>query len=130
MAKITVVGGAVVVTSAVKLDDIKMIEKYRPAALVLTDEEGEPIFKVGTTNDTATINKYGVTFNSATHDDSKLATMTVGCLCDTGDNIKEIVADTIGVYVMTLNKLEDTLPAVISSIKAEKEAILSNITVI
>ena len=45
------------------------------------------------------------------------------------DNVKDVVADTIGAYVMTLNKLEETLPAVLEEIAAEKERILANITI-
>ena len=46
MAKITIAGDAAVVTSAMKLEDIKTIEKYRPKELVLKGgEDGkEPIF--------------------------------------------------------------------------------------
>ena len=39
MAKITIAGDAVVVTSALKLEDIKTIEKYRRNALVLKGGE-------------------------------------------------------------------------------------------
>lgn len=45
------------------------------------------------------------------------------------ENVKEVVADTVGAYVMTLNKLEATLPAVLDDIKAEKERIMNNITI-
>lgn len=129
MAKITIAGDAVVVTSALKLEDIKTIKKYRPGALVLMGgEDGkEPIFVLGVTNGTGSINQYGAAFGSETHDDQKLATMTL--ICRTEGDIKETVADTIGAYVMTLNKLEQTLPAVLQEITAEKEQILANITV-
>lgn len=39
MAKIVIAGDAVVVTSAMKLEDIKTIEKYRPKELVLKGGE-------------------------------------------------------------------------------------------
>ena len=39
MAKITIAGDAAVVTSAMKLEDIKTIEKYRPKELVLKGGE-------------------------------------------------------------------------------------------
>lgn len=130
MAKITIAGDAVVVTSAMKLEDIKTIAKYRPDALILKGgEDGkEPIFKLGVGTGAGSINKYGAEFGSATHDDEKLAVMTLICRADGGD-IKEAVADTIGSCVMTLNKLEATLPAVLDEIAAEKQEILSNITV-
>lgn len=130
MAKITIAGDAVVITSAVKLEDIKTVKKYRPAALTLMGgEEGkEPIFRLGVTEGAGNITKYGAEFGSETHDDEKKAVMTLICRADEGD-IKEIVADTIGAYVLNLNKIEETFPAVLQEIKAEKEQILSNITI-
>ena len=55
MAKITIAGDAAVVTSAMKLEDIKTIEKYRPKELVLKGgEDGkEPIFCLLYTSDAA-----------------------------------------------------------------------------
>ena len=50
MAKIMVAGDAVVVTSDMKLEDIKLVKKYRPEALTLFEGEGEekePVFKIG-----------------------------------------------------------------------------------
>lgn len=129
MAKIVIAGDAVVVTSAMKLEELKTIAKYRPAALVLKGgEDGkEPIFALGVTRGSGTINQYGAEFGAETHDEQKLATMTL--ICKTEGDIKEAVADSIGAYVATLNKLEATLPAVLQEIAAEKAQILNNITV-
>lgn len=131
MAKITIAGDAIVVTSAMKLEDIKTIQKYRPDALVLKGgEDGkEPIFKLGVTEGRGNINKYGAEFGSETHDDEKKAVMTLIFQSEGVTDIKEAVADTIGVYVLNLNKLEDTLPSVLTEIAAEKAQVLSNITV-
>ena len=61
MAKIVIAGDAIVVTSALKLEDIRAIEKYRPNELVLKGgEDGkEPIFAVGTTAGAGNINAVG-----------------------------------------------------------------------
>ena len=130
MAKITIAGKAIVVTSAFKLEDIKEIEKYRPEALILKGgEDGkEPIFRVCTSK-TGNINQFGAEFDSETHDEDKKATITMifrGC---GEDDVKAAVMDTVGRYVLNLNKVEETLPAVLSEIKTEKETILSNIAV-
>lgn len=132
MAKIVIAGNAVVVTSELRLEDIKTIKKYRPEALVLKGgEDGkEPIFKLGIAKEAGSITKYGAEFCSETHDAEKKAMMTLLYNGDDGDtNIKEAVADGIGAYVMTLNKLEATLPAVLEEIASEKEQIMDNITV-
>jgi len=130
MSKIVIAGEAVVVTSAIKLEDLRKIAKYRPDALVLKGgEDGkEPIFRVGVCNGTGKINKYGAEFGAETHDDAKLATITLVTDGLDGD-IRESVAEAIGASILNLNKLEESLPAVLAEIDAEKDAILSNITV-
>ena len=126
MAKITIAGDAAVVTSAMKLEDIKTIEKYRPKELVLKGgEDGkEPIFAVGTTNGAGNINSFG----AETRDDEKLACITLFLDGVTGD-VKDWVADRLGAAIINLNKLEEKLPAVLDEIAAEKANVLSNITV-
>lgn len=130
MAKITIAGDAIVITSSLKLEDIKTVEKYRPEALVLLDEDGEQVFRVGTTTGAGNITKYGAEFGSETRDDEKKAIMTLVFTCnDKSMSIKEVVADKIGAYVLNLSKVEDNIPAVLGEIKAEKERIMESITI-
>lgn len=131
MAKIVIAGDAVVVTSALKLEDIKTIAKYRPNELVLKGGESgkEPIFAIGVTSGAGNINEVGASFGRETNDEEKLASITmVGTGTMTGD-IKEWVADRIGGAIINLNKLEEKLPAVLEEIVAEKAQVMSNITV-
>jgi len=130
MAKIVIAGDAVVVTSALKLEDIHTIEKYRPKALVLKGgEDGkEPIFAIGTTSGAGNINEVGASFGRESHDEGKLATVTM-VIGSTAGDVKEWVADRIGTAVMYLNRLEATLPDVLKEIANEKATIMSNITV-
>ena len=129
MAKITIAGDAVVVTSVLKLEDIKTIQKYRPKALTLMGgEDGkEPLFDV-TTGATGDISKYGAVFAGKTHDDNGYATITLKPEGITGD-IKDWVADTFGAGLINLNKLEQQLPAIIDEITREKAEVMSNISV-
>lgn len=129
MAKITIVGKAVVITSAMKLEDIRTIKKYRPEALTLKGgEDGkEPIFAIEVGN-VGSINKVGVCFADETYDNNKYATFT-RMVDYSGDDIKEHVADELGSAITNLKKLEATLPNVLEEIAAEKADIMSNITV-
>lgn len=131
MAKIVIAGDAVVVKSTLKLEDIRTIEKYRPKALVLKGgEDGkEPIFAIGTTNGAGNINEVGASFGRESHDEEKLAVITMCTGGAVAGDIKEWVADHIGSAIISLNKLEEQLPAVLAEIEAEKAAVLSNITV-
>lgn len=130
MAKIVIAGNAVVVTSSLKLEDIKTIKKYRPKALVLMggEDKKEPIFVMDTCKDCGNITTYGAAFGCASHDDEKLATITM-CMEEPQGDIKEWVADRLGGALMNLNKLEATLPDVLEEIKAEKAAVMENISV-
>ena len=130
MAKIVIAGDAVVITSALKLEDIRNVEKYRPNALYLMGgEDGkEPIFRVGTAKK-GSLSEYGIEFAAETHDDEKLASITLVNNCACGADVKECVAEDIGPIVMNLNKVEAAIPAVLEEIAAEKAAILANISV-
>ena len=130
MAKIVIAGDAVVITSAMKLEDLRDVKKYRPTALVLKGGEdgNEPIFAINVTNGNGDINQYGASFGAATRDDKQLATITLVAPGVEGD-IKEFVADKLGSALINLNKLEETLPGVVQSIAAEKAQVMSAISI-
>lgn len=133
MANIKILGDAVVITSAVKFEDIRTIEKYNKDALTLkVEEEGKmiPVFGVAT-GKTGEINQYGATFASATRDEDGFATITI-CIKDLGEdvNVKDWVADKFGKAILNLNKVEATIPEVLEKIAEEKAEILDNIAVV
>lgn len=130
MAKVTIAGKAIVITSALKLEELETVKKYQPKALVLLGgEDGkEPIFAVGVVRGSAgKIGNVGVEFGEETQTE-KLATMTLMAPADVKD-MKEYVADKYGAALMNLAKLETNLPAVIGAIAAEKQSIMDNINV-
>lgn len=133
MAKITIPNGGdcFVVTSDVKLEDLKKIRKYRPDALVLKGgEDGkEPVFVIGTTGGKGSINANGAEFNSATYDDDKFACLTLPLPAYDGD-VTKAVQEYVGAAILNLNKLEKQLPAVLEEIDAETAEILDNIAVV
>ena len=130
MPKVTIAGDAVVVSSSMKLEDLKTIAKYRPKALTLMggDNGKEPVFAIGITSGPGSINNFGVSFGRESHDEQKLATVTMVLKGATGD-VAEHVADVLGAALISLGKLEAQLPAVLAEIADEKAAVMSNITV-
>jgi len=130
MAHVAIAGNAVILTSTMKLEDIKTVEKYRPKALVLMGgEDGkEPIFKVGT-GCAGSVNRYGITFSDATRgENGGFATLTLTEEFD-GDPA-EFVAEKYGVAIANLNALEETLGGALNCIAAEKRAVMDSIVVI
>ena len=133
MAKITIAGDAVVITSAVKLEDMATISKYRPGALKLMGGENgkEVIFAIGVTNGAGSISKYGASFGGATHDEQKLATITLGIESTPGcGDIKDRVAEHVGTAIFSLNKIEAGLGDVLEEIVTERAAIRETISVV
>jgi len=132
MAKILVAGDAVVITSDLSLEDLKTLKKYRSKELVLKGgEDGkEKVFAIDVTNGEGGINSFSASFAGESHDGKKLATITMALPKEYEGDVKEWVAERIGAAIIYLNKLEEQLPAVLEEIKAEKEAVLDNITVV
>jgi hypothetical protein len=132
MAKIIIAGDSIVVTSARTLEEIKTLEKYRPKALRLfeADEEGKnvEVFRIASTLGKGSINQYGASFGSATHDEEKLATITLSLPSEVED-AKEYAAETVGGAVMSLNKVEEQFAAALAEIESDKAKVLENITI-
>lgn len=131
MAKILVAGDAVVVKSAITLEDLKLAKKYRPHALKLMggEDNKETIFKVDVSErGMGSINTYGATFVKATDDDDKLAVITM--LVPDGENAENYVTEQIGVGILNLTKVEEALEVVIDDIKDEQQQVMDCIEVV
>lgn len=133
MAKLSILGNAVVITSTVKLEDIRTIEKYNKDALILKeDNEGKkvPVFGVAT-GTKGEINQNGATFADATRDANKFAQITLcTCLEEITGDVKEWAAEKFGKALTRLNQLEATIPTVLEKISADKASVMANITVV
>lgn len=133
MAKITIAGDAIVVTSSKSLEALKNLEEYRPKALRLfednDDGKKEEVFRVETTADSGSISQYGASFASATHDEAKLATITMRIPDGTEDAV-EYAARLVGKAVILLNRVEAGIDEALASVEAEKAEIRDNITVV
>lgn len=129
MAKVTVAGKAIVITSTLKLADLETLKKYASKSLILMGgEDGkEPIFAVTAVPGSAgKVNKYSLEFGDK--DPDGFAVITI--MAPVGvDDMKEFVADTYGQVLMNLAQLEAQLPAVIEDLAAKKAAIVDSIVV-
>ena len=133
MANVKVLGDALILTSAIKLEDIKLIEKTNPRALSLYGEEDGhevALFSIGTSKTAGfpgCVTKSGITFSKASRDGG-FAQMTFKVPEGEGD-LKELVAEMIGVPLMNLNKIEAYLPDVLEDIGAAKAEMLDCIEI-
>ena len=135
MAKIIVAGDAAVVTSALKLEDIKTVKKYRPEGLKLMGgKDGEEeLFMIDSAcpSEAGSINKYGAVFNGESPDGQGFATLTVSILERPKDkDVKDYIADKLGGAMIKLNQLEEQIPAILGEIAVQQEQVLSGISVL
>lgn len=134
MAKVVIAGNAVVITSSMKLEDIRTIKKYYPDALVLQGGKcgQEPIFAIDVENNAdgcGKINQYGASFAASTRNEEGLATITLICSEKVEGDIKEYVADKLGLAISRLNMLEETLPDILHIIEAKKAQVVGSISI-
>lgn len=125
MSKITIAGDRVVVTSAVTLENLKLIHKLRPDALCLKDLDGNETFRVSVGSNSIT--SKGVSYAKATYTGDGLATATV-LIPDGTVDVKEHIVDTYGLAISNLNKVEAQLPEVVLEITRERDELLASIT--
>lgn len=125
--KITVVGNALVVTSTLKFEDIEKVSKFKPEALILKNEKDVPIFAIGTTSESGSINSLGAIFDGATRDGEGLATITMAIPFEaTNDELKETVAEEYSGAFASLKKLEASIPEVVKELDDAKAEVMRN----
>lgn len=130
MAKIVVYPnvGRILVASSVSFKDIETLEKFRPKALRLFDEDNAEIFRVATTVGDGSINCYGAEFGGCTQDDKKLATI----ILDIPEGTKEpekYAEEVVGASIISLNKTEAQFAEALEDIEREKATVRENITI-
>jgi len=131
--KTNILGSAIVITSAVKLDDIKTIKKYKPEALTVweKDEDGikTPVYtcevKPGYEGN---LGENGAVFGKASPEGYAQITMIAKIPED--KEPEDFVADTCGKALLKLAKWEEAIPAVIEQLNADRDAVLASIEVI
>lgn len=121
MANIKIAGRAATIVSIFTTEQLELVRKYRPDALVLKDEDGNVTFKV-TTACEESISQYGVAFAADTFGDGK-ACLTVVDNCGYYDKPEEFVIDAFGKALLNLNKVERQIPDALDEIEAELDLI-------
>lgn len=126
--RVAIIGGALALTSSLKVEDIGVLTKYAPDALRVKDEEGNDVFAVAYNEGSPSINNKGIVFSGASLTGEGYATLTVPVDTEgtTGvEAIKDAVADMIAIPAKYLAKIEEAAPAVLADV-AEKRAQLKN----
>ena len=128
MANITIAGRTATIVSAYTLEELEKVERYRPDALRLKDEDGETTFAIGTSCN-GSVGTYGISFAEETFGNAK-ACVTVAPACTCYEKPEDFVVDQIGTAIISLNKVEAQIPDALDEIDAELAAIKEAITVL
>ena len=125
-----IAGNALVFTSEIKLEDVKLLSKANPNALILFDDEKEPVFAIGVGNfESGSIGKLGVTIDSTSRNENGFATVT-GIIPEGIADAKEFAANILMPAYLSIKALEDTVPVAAEEIRAAKAALISGISVL
>lgn len=115
-----------IVTSAYTLDEIKMIEKYKPEALKLVDEDKNLVFKYGVAKFEGSISDNGIMFDKVDGDGK--AAIVYDIPAD-ADKRVDYVVDNLGVAIERIKEVEADLDDIIKDIKDAKDAVKQSITI-
>ena len=127
MAKIIIAGNSILVKSSRTMEELKNIEKYRPKALCLYDENGNVTYRVGTTKGEGSVSACGVSFGVDSKDKEKKACVTITVPENRNDAIA-YAEETIGTSILKLNEVEAGLDKAVKEIEADRAAVRATIT--
>ena len=120
MAKIEKGGSAVALVSTLTLEEIRLLEEYRPKALVLREDD-EEIFRVQTGNE-GSVSQFGVCFATATRDAAAKAEVTLTMPADVTD-VKAFAVGKIGPAYLLLGRVEEQATQALTKIKQELDQV-------
>ena len=115
-----------IVTSAYTLDEIKMIEKYKPEALKLVGEDKNLVFKYGVAKFEGSFSDNGIMFDKVDGDGKAAIVFDIPA---EADKRVEYVVDNLGIAIERVKKVEDDLDTIIADIEDAKKAVKESITI-
>lgn len=133
MAKLTLSGNAITVTTKITSEDFFKIEKYSPESLTIRDDNGNPIFKIDFGDiGRGSINNYGIVFDSVNEEDNMyLSVIDEGGYSEyTTEEKKEIVVKQYAAPLVKINQIEMFLEGVLETITKMEDEAAENIEII
>lgn len=128
---VKIFGTACVITSSLKIDQLKFVQKYNKDAMTLWKdaEKTDPVFSVAVREGAeGSISEAGAVFGKANEAGFAQISMVVRPV--DGTDLKEFVADEIGKGIAGLKQFEAAFPAAYEALKAERDGVLSAIEVL
>lgn len=121
-AQAIIVGSSCVIKSTLTSAEIKRVKKLCPDALVMVDDNNEPVFAIDINeNMPGSINDNGACFGNATDAEGK-ATITV-VLDPSAPDTEALVFDQLGRNLMRLKEMEEHIANILPEIDTEEQKI-------
>ena len=131
-AAIIIAGSVVTMKSAFTPEELKLVGKFRPAALTIFEtEDGHkvPKFSIGVSSvGNGSVSVAGVSYANRTAADGKA--MMVMEIPEGVTDVKKWAADKIGVAILKVRQIEAGIDAVLTEIKGEQSKVADAITII
>lgn len=117
-----------VIKSSKKLEDIEFLQNFSPAALCITDEDGEPRFSVGIAKSgDGRLNNIGAEF-APVADSNGLAKITIALpACD---DVKDYIADNYGQAIANLKVIETNLGTYLGTAQQRRQEVKNMIDIV
>lgn len=126
--RIQVLQNTAVITSTLKVEDIKTLQEVNRKALAVLDEEQNEIFSVSYHEGKGNISKYGITFDTVNADG--LAVIATTIVIKDGQDIKKVIARDLREALHFLPKVEAQINVAISELNEEIDNIASSIEIL
>ena len=124
---VKILGKAMVVTSAMKLADIKFLGKADKDALTIKDKEGNEIYKIQTGS--ASLSKFGASFDSANKDGFAEATIIIPDNVS-AENRADWAKDNYAAALLALTVNEENFAQSATSLKTAYDTVTKDIKVL
>ena len=115
MAKIKISGSSVVITSDLKVEELKKVRKFTKSGLTLKDQKGNDVFTISLGN-ISSISKYGITYAGETAEGYAQATMMLDENIKAADKKKAFI-DTYAIELSNLSTLENFIRESVADIE-------------
>lgn len=106
MANIKVIGDAMIVTSAIKMEDIKLLQRLDADGLIARDKDDEPVYAVFT-GDLGFMEDTGIRFTGA--DSNGFATVTILLPPASQTEREEFIKEKYAMAITALQTMEELL---------------------
>ena len=125
--KIEAKGHSLIITTDLTVDQLAIVNRIKPEALKVTDENGDVVFSLGLTSSSGTVCKGGVRFSDTTFNTDGKATITAEIRATSADEVRDFVAHEYAGAIRYIKEFETSIPALAAQLKAEEDALKDSI---